>query len=123
MSYCRFGENDAYIYATYEGFDCCGCSLVPTTKQQEEDFDAPFAKFTTARQILDHIAEHRAAGDHIKESADERIRAEYPDLDAYAGESKEERAEREARQKPARDRIRAKMKAAYEESHKDASTR
>lgn len=123
MSYCRFnGENDAYIYATNDGFDCCGCSLAPVTQEQIDTFDAPFARFTTARQILDHIAEHRAAGDRIKQSADERIRAEYPDLDAYAGLSEEELEEQRATNQARRERMVAKMREANQSEQEPYQT-
>jgi hypothetical protein len=106
MSYCRFGDADAYIYMTYTGFDCCGCAL-----SKEE-----IPKFTTARMMLDHITQHRAAGHYIPEDVDIRIMAEYPDPDASVVETNEEREQRLIDSAPQRERIRAAMKKAYEES-------
>ena len=80
MSYCRFGEADAYIYddmgyALY----CMACSLMPTTTAYSrflkkdiiihEGFEAGY----DYDAMLMHIAEHRAAGDYIPEYVDERL--------------------------------------------------
>lgn len=109
MSYCRFGEADAYIYMTYTGFDCCGCSL-----SKEE-----YVKLTTPRAMLEHIEQHRAHGAHIPDDVDLEIMSEYPDLDASVVETEEEREQRLIKSTHRRDRIRAAMKKAYEEFQND----
>ena len=80
MSYARFGaESDVYVYHHYIGFiECCGCSLV----EAEDGEDFGFAKLQTAREALEHLDKHRAAGDEVPTRAYERIRSEYEDLDA-----------------------------------------
>lgn len=118
MSYCRFGEADAYIYMTYAGFECCGCSLATKAAKSVDDYE-PVGPFTTARSMLDHIAEHRKRGDDIPEDVDIRIMAEYPDPDASVVETPEEREQRLIGEAPRREALRAKMRAAYEESNKN----
>lgn len=120
MSYCRFGEADAYIYMTYSGFDCCACSLATKAAKDVDDYE-PVGPFTTARSMLDHIAEHRAQGDHIPDDVDLQIMSEYPDPDASVVETPEEREQRLIEEAPRREALRAKMKAAYEESKNNGS--
>lgn len=79
MSYCRFGEADAYIFEHVNyGLYCMSCSLMPL-----EEYDGPFfglevfhgsfmAKYDYDK-MLDHIAKHRAAGDYIPEDVDETL--------------------------------------------------
>lgn len=68
MSYCRFGEADVYIYASVNGgIECCGCSLGEGTAF----FNSP-----TEEGMLEHIAAHRAAGDHVPLDVDERLKKE-----------------------------------------------
>lgn len=124
MSYCRFGEADAYIFLSTSGLECCGCFLAPQEKYPEpytnmfgitrEEYSLPVGPFETAREMLDHIAEHRAAGHYIPEHVDERLKEEYPDLDASTAETEEERLERQKIDLEARERIRAKLKESYE---------
>lgn len=126
MSYCRFGEADAYIYLSTSGLECCGCFLAPREKYPEpytdmfgitrEEYSLPVGPFDTAQDMLNHIAEHRAAGHYIPEDVDQRLKEEYPDLDASTAETEEERLEREERDRPARERIRAKLRQAAEEN-------
>lgn len=68
MSYCRFAEADVYIYASVNGgIECCGCSL-------EEG--KPFFNSPTEEGMLEHIAAHREAGDHVPLDVDERLKKE-----------------------------------------------
>lgn len=80
MSYARFGaeESDVYVYPHYQGFiECCGCHLIePETHQK-----FGFFKANTAREILEHLDEHREVGDLVPERAYVRIKEEYPNLD------------------------------------------
>lgn len=125
MSYCRFLEADAYIYLGSGGLECCGCIMAPKEKYPtpyvdmfgitHEEYSLPVGPFQTARDMLDHIAEHRAEGHRIPDYVDIAIKEDYPDLDASTAETEEERLEREERDRPARERLRAKMKKAYEE--------
>lgn len=84
-----------------------------------EEYALPVGPFETAREILDHIAEHRAEGHNIPLDVDVRIMAEYPDLDASTAESDEEREERLREAAPRRAKIAEAMKKAYEESQND----
>lgn len=83
MSYCRFGEADAYIYddmgyALY----CMACSLIPTTTaysrflKKDIIIHKGFKAGYDYDAMLAHVAEHRAAGDYIPEHVDERLRFE-----------------------------------------------
>lgn len=81
MSYARFrqGVSDVYVYHHYQGFiECCGCHL---TKPETPD---PWGFFyaNTAREILEHLDQHRESGDLVPERAYVRIKEEYPDLDS-----------------------------------------
>lgn len=63
MSYCRFGEGDAYIYPSTEGGYTCGaCILVGQS-----------VRFSTAEQMLWHVREHEDAGHHIPVTAIEQL--------------------------------------------------
>lgn len=125
MSYCRFGDSDAYIFMTDRGFDCCGCIMAtrialehPWTDRlgftHEFDYE-PVGPFTTPRAMLDHIAEHRAQGHDISEDVDIRIMSEYPDPDASVIETDEEREQRLLEEAPRRARLRTAMRKAYNE--------
>ena len=126
MSYCRFLEADAYIYLGVNGLECCGCIMAPKEKYPTpyvdmfgitwEEYSLPVGPFNTAREMLDHIAEHRAQGHDIPEYVDDAIKDDYPDLDASTAETQEERLEREKESKVQRERILAKMR---EELQKD----
>ena len=115
MSYCRFGEADAYIYLGVNGLECCGCIMAPKEKYPTpyvdmfgltwEDYSLPVGPFETTREMLKHIAEHRAAGHHIPEYVDERLKNEYPDLDTSTAETEEERLEREQSSAKRRERM------------------
>lgn len=129
MSYCRFSGADAYIYLGTNGLECCGCIMATREALEQpytdrlgithEFYYEPVGPFVTAREMLDHIAEHRAEGHDIPEYVDTAIKEDFPDLDASTAETEEERLEREERNRPAMERLRAKMKAAYEENRKD----
>lgn len=124
MSYCRFIEADAYIFKSTRGLECCGCIHAPKTKLEipytdmfglEHEYEYESVWFLTAQEMLDHIAFHREQGDEIPLDVDERLYKDFPDLNASTAETEEERLEREERSRPARERIQAKMKAAYNE--------
>ena len=54
MSYCRFLEADVYVYMDVNGsLSCCGCIL-------GDDW-----YFDSTQAMVDHLAEHRAAGHHV----------------------------------------------------------
>lgn len=80
MSYARFSaESDVYVYPHFAGFiECCGCSL----SEAEDGEDFGFTQLQTAREALEHLDKHRAAGHEVPTRAYEHIRAEYEDLDA-----------------------------------------
>jgi hypothetical protein len=53
MAYCRFDENDVYLYASVKGyFVCCGCRL-------NRCLDV---NLRTRTKTLAHLAEHDTAG-------------------------------------------------------------
>lgn len=121
MSYCRFIEADAYIYASSRGLDCCGCAYAKRTPVVPpridflgipHEYDYEDVYFETAQEMLDHVAFHRAQGDHIPLDVDERIREDYPDLNAYAGPSEEELEAERVRNEARRERMVAKMREA-----------
>lgn len=81
MSYCRFGweSSDAYIFGTIYGdehmIECCGCLL------ERRDGGSWQSAFDNYGDLLRHINDHRAAGHHILDYVEERIRYEidHPD--------------------------------------------
>jgi len=81
MSYCRFIEADAYIYDdVYYGIICCACSLMPLHESTPNKFfpetimiNNNFIAEYDYDKMLNHVAEHRAAGDYIPEDVDERL--------------------------------------------------
>jgi len=75
LSYCRFGEADAYIYDDVNsGLVCMACLLMPI--RDNELFPDTFIAGQDRQKMLDHIAEHRYIGDHIPLSVDGRLRKE-----------------------------------------------
>ena len=84
MSYCRFGEADVYIYDdVYHGIICCACSLLYTGEMEYNELfkgEVPvisnFVAGYDRQKMLDHIEDHRAAGDHIPFDVDLRLRKE-----------------------------------------------
>lgn len=129
MSYCRFLEADAYIFQSYSGLECCGCILAKPRKLSQPYKDMfgithsfeyeKVGPFTTAQEMLDHIKTHREAGHDIPEYVDEKIKKDFPDLNASVVETEEERKERRKQDLLETARRRAKMKKAYEEEQKD----
>lgn len=126
MSYCRFSsDSDAYIYQSTQGLDCCGCSIAPKKKLEtpfidmfgfEHEYEYETVVFDTAQEMLDHVALHRELGHKIPESVDERLRREFPDLNASTAETEEERLERIENNRAVMKRLRAKLKAGYKKS-------
>jgi hypothetical protein len=83
MSYCRFGEADAYIYDdAYYGIICCACSLLDKGKTEvaeygdEEPIFYNFVAGYNRQKMLDHIAEHRYVHHYIPLDVDERLKEE-----------------------------------------------
>jgi hypothetical protein len=73
MSYCRFGEADAYIFEHVGGFwQCCACALL--AESGGEEFAS--ADFDTREEMLAHIDKHREAGHYIPDHVDQRLRDE-----------------------------------------------
>lgn len=75
MSYCRYGEADAYIYQDIEGgLVCCGCNL--------RGSDSEFTFIATGPlEMLKHVFDHRMANDYIPESVDSRLIEELSEQD------------------------------------------
>lgn len=61
MSYSRFGDrSDVYVFLDVSGtLTCCGCQL-----EGRRSFDSTV-------QMVDHLAEHRAAGHRVPDIEDE----------------------------------------------------
>jgi len=86
MSYCRFGEADAYIYySAYDALVCMACSLMPT--RDDELFPDTFIAETDYQKMLDHISEHRNNGDYIPFSVDERLKREMQNISEYMADA------------------------------------
>lgn len=70
MSYARFGwdGSDVYIFMSDLGLECCGCSL-------HRDGDS-FPVFNSTQAMVDHLAEHRAAGDFVPEYVEDELWAD-----------------------------------------------
>jgi hypothetical protein len=76
VSYCRFGDSDAYIFEHVGGFwQCCACWLEVEDGDDGEEFWKS-ADFATKEELLEHIDKHRKAGHYIPEDVDERLRDE-----------------------------------------------
>ena len=125
MSYCRFSDADAYIFQSTRGLECCGCFHAPRTKLEvpyvdflglEHEYDYEPVWFLTAQEMLDHIAFHREQGDDIPLDVDERLKRDFPDLNASTAETEEERLEREEQNRPAHERMVAKLREAAKEN-------
>ncbi len=87
MSHCRFIEADAYIFDHCEhGLYCCGCSIEP----RGEFIGGPSEDPESAGRMLVHIAKHRANGDYIPASVDDRIMYEAGLVESRADISEEE---------------------------------
>ena len=126
MSYCRFGDSDAYIFMSYSGFECCGCVMATRTARETPYTDVlgithhfkyePVGPFTTAQEMLDHIKEHRKEGHYIPLDVDADIKRDYPDLNKSVVETEEERQVRIKEEEPIRERVRAKLRQHAKES-------
>lgn len=63
MAYSRFGFADVYVFMSTSGhLECCGCSL-----GNQWHFDSTQA-------MVDHLAEHRAAGQRVPDGIEEALR-------------------------------------------------
>ena len=65
MSYARFSdESDVYLFMCVCGeLDCCGCKL-----------QAGKVSFASTEGMLEHLAEHRAAGHLVPGTVDQELR-------------------------------------------------
>lgn len=109
MSFARFSSSDVYIYEHANGFiECCGCILT----EPESDEIVGFARLDTPREAISHLEEHQNAGYNIG-NAIQRIKDTYEDLDVtiepYVPDPKQ------------LERIKAKLKASYEEGEGNAN--
>lgn len=66
MSYCRFGEADAYIYDDCAGYTCC-CWCAMNGGQS--------VRLYTLDEAVAHVAAHRAAGHHIPGDVEDEMRS------------------------------------------------
>ena len=80
MSYSRFYDADAYIYdSVSDGLVCQLCSLL---KNKES---STFIAGSDYDKMLEHIKEHRLAGDYIPEYADEDLKRDRDEFKANTG--------------------------------------
>lgn len=72
MSFCRFGwdGSDVYVFQSDEGYECCGCRLVPGAVTVE-----------TPEEMIGHLAEHKRAGHFVPEYAITGLFADVPGPD------------------------------------------
>lgn len=62
MSYARFIDYDVYVFFNSGGWlECCGCSLGDNWRHD------------STQSMVDHLAEHRAAGHRLPDDIDERL--------------------------------------------------
>ncbi len=101
MSFERFSTSDVYVFEHVGGWiECCACLLSADTD------DSWFVELATPREALDHLSKHQFAGHDIGH-ARKRILEEYPDLDV--------KIEPYVRSPEEEERIRAKLRAAFEQ--------
>lgn len=88
MSYARFSEGDVYVIYSIDGtLDCVGCSL--QERVWVDDPDMPIFKgyerptepiiqthFDSTQGMVDHLAQHRAAGHSVPEYLEEELWAD-----------------------------------------------
>ena len=70
MSYCRFAwdGSDVYVFGSGDGvIECCGCSL-------KGDLGRFASK--TAKEMIEHLLEHRKKGDCVPQYAIDRLKEE-----------------------------------------------
>lgn len=63
MAYSRFSYADVYVFmSVYGSLECCGCWL------------GPGWNFGSTQAMIDHLAEHRAAGHSVPEGIEDALR-------------------------------------------------
>ena len=69
MSYARFSrDSDVYVFAHVEGgYECCACGLAGTWGS---------IRCQTIKEMLDHLEEHKKAGDKVPDHCIERLKSE-----------------------------------------------
>ena len=71
MSYARMGgDSSVYVFEISGGLKCCYCSLFSRS---------PI--FSTAREMIRHLDEHRIHGELVPDYAYQEIKEDNPDLD------------------------------------------
>ena len=62
MAYARFGYSDVYVFMNTGGYlDCCGCIL------------GSEGQFFSTQAMVDHLADHRAAGHDVPPGIEEEL--------------------------------------------------
>lgn len=104
MSYCRFSEGDVYMYPNVSGgIVCCACrlsELIPTVRTKGGELfgktiePCPYCDgegclrctmhksvtLDSRSEAIEHLLEHRRAGDYVPESAIDRLKWEIEEL-------------------------------------------
>lgn len=71
VSYARFSYADVYVYMDVGGYlSCCGCWLV--------GMEGEWAYHST-QDMIDHLAEHRAAGHNVPADIEDSLREDDED--------------------------------------------
>jgi len=74
MAYARFGkESDVYAFEHIGGFFLCECCRIVGRLSSE---DWPYFETDTRTGMIEHLREHRRAGDRVPDEAFARIEAE-----------------------------------------------
>ncbi len=70
MSYCRFGDNDAYVLRTLQGLIYLACRLM-----REGDWYGTFVA-VDENDMINHLLKHKDQGHRIPNHAFKRLRKE-----------------------------------------------
>jgi len=74
MSYCRWSEGDVYMFPSGNSIICMCCSLGYVTERERHNCED--VVLNTPQGALDHLQQHRDAGDIVPDCAFEQLRAE-----------------------------------------------
>lgn len=93
MSYARFSDADVYVIGTFrddkDAWECIMCRLQPqdvaTILGEDVFFHRDFV-CSTRREMIEHLKEHREAGDRVPDYATDRLVDEMNVLERIAEE-------------------------------------
>jgi hypothetical protein len=84
MAYARWGDDsDVYVFPDMltNGYCCMGCTLTGSLPSSDElqGFGATEFRLDTPEEMLQHLLEHREAGDKVPDYAINRLKKEIAD--------------------------------------------